>query len=141
MCRESKEGCSAFATYDYFKTLKAKGPQCDRINPPTFLQHRYMLTTTDCFTWWSESIPLAIVNNTMMIHLIEQQIITRFGVPSIFKFDSGLYSRSMDIVDFSLDKEINLRYSSNYYPRGNGVAESMNKNLLGIIGKKCIIKA
>jgi len=76
-----------------------------------------------------------------MIHLIEQQIITRFGVPSIFKFYSGLYSRSMDIVDFSLDKEIHLRYSSNYYPRGNGVAESMNKNLLGIIGKKCIIKA
>jgi hypothetical protein len=35
--------------------------------------------------------------------------------------------------DFSLEKGIKLKYSTSYYPQGNGLAESTNKNLIKII--------
>ena len=39
---------------------------------------------------------------------------------------------------FSLDKGIIIKYSANYYPHGNGVAESTNKNLIRILKKTVI---
>ena len=35
--------------------------------------------------------------------------------------------------EFTLENGINLKYSSSYYPQGNGLAESTNKNLIKII--------
>jgi hypothetical protein len=35
--------------------------------------------------------------------------------------------------EFSLEKGIKLKYSASYYPQGNGLAESTNKNLIKII--------
>jgi hypothetical protein len=34
---------------------------------------------------------------------------------------------------FSLEKRIKLKYSASYYPQGNGLAESTNKNLIKIM--------
>jgi hypothetical protein len=34
---------------------------------------------------------------------------------------------------FALEKGIKLKYSTSYYPQGNGLVESMNKNLIKII--------
>jgi hypothetical protein len=42
------------------------------------------------------------------------------------------------LTEFSLDKGIILRYSANYYPQGNGVAESTNKNLVRILKKTVV---
>jgi hypothetical protein len=39
------------------------------------------------------------------------------------------------LTEFSLDKGIIIKYSANYYPQGNGVAESTNKNLVRILKK------
>ena len=36
-------------------------------------------------------------------------------------------------TQFYLEKGIRIRYSSNYHPHGNGLAESTNKNLLKIL--------
>jgi hypothetical protein len=35
--------------------------------------------------------------------------------------------------EFALEKVIKLKYSTSYYPQGNGLAESTNKNLIKII--------
>jgi hypothetical protein len=56
--------------------------------------HKYILTTTDYFTKWAEAIPLTHVNEKVVIQFIEQQLITRFGVPSILVFDNEAYSSS-----------------------------------------------
>eukprot|EP00253_Pinus_taeda_P030564 PITA_30564 len=68
-------------------------------------QHKYILTTTDYFTRWTKAIPLRKVNEDEVISFIEKFIINKYG------------------------------YASNYYPQGNGVAESSNKNLIHIIRK------
>jgi hypothetical protein len=49
------------------------------------------------------------------------------------------YFSSLNIVEFALKYNKNIKYSTNYYPQGNGVAESTNKNLLWII-KKTIVE-
>ena len=36
---------------------------------------------------------------------------------------------------FANEKCIKLHYSTNYYPQGNGLAESTNKNLIRILKK------
>jgi hypothetical protein len=43
------------------------------------------------------------------------------------------------LIEFALYKGIILRYSANYYLKGNGVAESMNKNMTRIL-KKIVTK-
>jgi hypothetical protein len=35
--------------------------------------------------------------------------------------------------EFALEKGIKLKYSASYYPQGNGLEESTNKNLIKII--------
>ena len=37
------------------------------------------------------------------------------------------------MTKFSLKRGFKLKYSVNYYPQGNGLAESTNKNLIMII--------
>jgi hypothetical protein len=109
------------------------------ITPSSSKQHRYILTAIDYFTKWAEFILVIHVNEKVVIQFIEQHMITRFGVPSVLVFDNASYFSSILLTNFSLDKGIIIRYSRNYYPQGNGVAESTNKNLMRIL-KKTIAK-
>ena len=63
---------------------------------------------------------------------------TRFGVPISLVFDNSKYFSSIKLTTFAHDKGIKLHYSANYYPQGNGLAESSNKNLIRILKKTVI---
>ena len=63
---------------------------------------------------------------------------TRFGVPISLVFDNASYFSSIQITTFANEKGIRLHYSANYYPQGNGLAESTNKNLIRILKKTVI---
>jgi hypothetical protein len=105
------------------------------ITPSSSKLHKYILTATDYFTNWAEAIPLTHVNEKVVIQFIEQKLITRFGLPSILVFDNATYFSSTLLIEFALDKGIIIKYFANYYPQGNGVAESTNKNLVRILKK------
>jgi hypothetical protein len=75
------------------------------------------------------------VNEKVLIQFIEQQMITRFGMPLILIFYNVAYFTSTLLIDLSMDKGIIIRYFANYYPQGNGVAESTKKNLVRILKK------
>jgi hypothetical protein len=64
---------------------------------------------------------------------LKWNIVTRFGVPDYLVFYNAKYFSSLKIVEFPLKYNINLKYSSNYYPQENGVDESTNKNSLCIL--------
>jgi hypothetical protein len=70
-----------------------------------------------------------------VIQFIEQQLITRFSVPYVLVFYNAAYFSSTLLIEFALDKGIIIRYSANYYPQGNEVAKSTNKNLVRILKK------
>ena len=81
------------------------------------------------------SHPLWKLNEDEVISFIEKFIINRFGIPDALIFDNASYFSSLKLTEFAIDKSIHIRYASNYYPQGNGVAGSTNKNLICIIRK------
>ena len=86
------------------------------IKPKSLKLHKYILSTTNYFSKWTEAIPLKVVNNTEVIQFLQWNIVTRFRVPNCLVFDNAKYFSSLKIVEFSLKYNINIKYSSNYYP-------------------------
>ena len=82
---------------------------------------------------WFEAAALRTVNTSQVIAFLNSNIITRFGIPDCLVFDNAYYFSSLEMSEFSLEKGIKLKYSASYYPQGNGLAESTNKNLIKII--------
>ena len=74
------------------------------ITPSSSKQHKYILTATNYFMKWAEAIPLTHVNEKVVIHFIEKQLITRFGVPYTSVFDNAAYLSSTLLIDFSMEK-------------------------------------
>eukprot|EP00253_Pinus_taeda_P028458 PITA_28458 len=103
------------------------------ITPQSSKQHKYILTANDYFTKWVEAIPLKTTNSEGIIEFIDQFIITRFGVPNALVFGNASYFSGNTMFEFAIKRGFKLKYSANYYPQGNGLAESTNKNLLKII--------
>ena len=62
----------------------------------------------------------------------------RFGVSISLVFDNASYFSSINITEFSNEKGMKLHYSANYYPQGNRLAKSTNKNLIIILNKDVI---
>jgi transposase InsO family protein len=96
------------------------------------------VTATDYFTRWSEVVVLRTVNTSKVIAFLNSNIITRFGIPDCLVFDNASYFSSLEMSEFSLEKGIKLKYSASYYPQGNGLAESTNKNLIKIIKRMVV---
>eukprot|EP00253_Pinus_taeda_P006896 PITA_06896 len=103
------------------------------IVPHSSKQHKYILTATDYFTKWVEVVPLKMANAEHIIEFIDQFIITRFGLPSTLMFDNASYFSGNAMTEFALKRGFKLKYSASYYPQGNGLVESTNKNLIRII--------
>jgi transposase InsO family protein len=78
-------------------------------------------------------MPLRVVNTNQVILFLETHIITRFGIPECLVFDNASYFSSLDMNVYALEKGIKLKYSASYYPQGNGLVESTNKNLIKIL--------
>eukprot|EP00253_Pinus_taeda_P004159 PITA_04159 len=103
------------------------------ITPQSSKKHKYILTSNDYFTKWVEAIPLKTTNSKVIIEFIDQFIITRFGVPNALVFDNASYFSGNSMFEFAIKRGFKLKYSTNYYPQGNGLAKSTNKNLVKII--------
>jgi hypothetical protein len=56
------------------------------INPNSSKLHKYILTATDYFSKWTESIPLKVINDHEVIQFLQRNIVTRFGVPNCLVF-------------------------------------------------------
>ena len=54
-------------------------------------------------------------------------------MPESLIFDNATYFSSIKLTEYALEKGIKLKYSANYYPQGNGLAESSNKNMIKIL--------
>jgi hypothetical protein len=108
------------------------------INPLSSQQQNFIVTATDYFTRWSEAVALRTVNTSQVIAFLNSNIITRFGIPDCLVFNNASYFSSLEMSEFSLEKGIKLKYSASYYPQGNRLAESTNKNLIKIIKRMVV---
>jgi transposase InsO family protein len=96
------------------------------------------VTAIDYFTRWSEAATLRTINTNQVIAFLNSNIITRFGIPDCLVFDDASYFYSLEMSEFALEKGIKLKYSASYYPQGNGLAKSTNKNLIKIIKRTVV---
>jgi transposase InsO family protein len=64
---------------------------------------------------------------------LEDRIITRYGDPTKIITNNTKAFISLDLEIFFFKYGIVLSHSSNYYPQGNGLVESSNKNLMNIV--------
>ena len=108
------------------------------IKPNSSLQQKYILTAIDYFTRWVKAIPLRKVNEDAVMDLLQDHIMTRFGVPISLVFYNATYFSSIRLTAFARERGIKLHYSANYYPQGNGLEESTNKNMIRILKKTMI---
>lgn len=118
-----------------FAFLFKSGSVIGEIIPYSSKQHGYILIAVNYFTWWVKAILPRQVNYQQVIHFLNHNIIARFGVPNSLVFDNATYFSSFRLYDFALENCSVLKHSSNYYPQGNGLVESTNKNLIWIIKK------
>ena len=102
------------------------------INPPSSDGHKWVLTTTDYFTRWTEAVALKESNEKAVLDFLEG-IMMRFGVPFTVISANALAFLGMKLSEWAVKNGVYLKTSSNYYPQGNGLAESSNKNLIRII--------
>jgi transposase InsO family protein len=105
------------------------------IHPPSFGQHKWILTAIDYFTKWIEAIPTRNAIDKVIMTLLEGNIFSRFGCPGKLIIDNAQAFKSNSMVEFCNKYNIELFYSTPYYPQGNGLAESSNKILIRIIKK------
>jgi hypothetical protein len=108
------------------------------INPPSSQQHNFIVIAMDYFTRWSEVAALIPVNTSQVIAFLNSNIITRFGIPDYLVFDNASYFYSLEMSEFALEKGIKMKYFASYYPEGNRLAESTNKNLIKIIKRTVV---
>ena len=92
----------------------------------------------DYFTRWVEAAPLHKVSEYVVINFLQENIMTRFGVPISLVVYNASYFSYIKIIEFSCEKGIKLHYLTNYYPRGNGLSVSTNKNLIQILKETVI---
>jgi hypothetical protein len=95
----------------------------------------WILTTTDYFTKWVEAIPTKWATDKVVMDFLEDKIITRFGVPAKITTDNAKAFSSTETFLILFQIWHYLVPFINYYPQGNGLAESSNKNLMTIIKK------
>jgi hypothetical protein len=79
-------------------------------------------------------MPTKRATDKVIMEFLEENIFTRFGVPSKITTDNANAFNSIELSTFCFDYGIVLSHS-NYYPQGNGLAKSSNKNLMTIIKK------
>ena len=107
------------------------------INPPSSAGHKWVLTTIDYFTKWREAVALKDANESVVLSFYED-LVCIFGAPDSIISDNALAFAGIKIVEWVVKQGVYLNTSSNYYPQGNGQAESTNKNLIRIIKRKGI---
>ena len=78
------------------------------------------------------------MNEDAVIDFLQENIMTRFGVPISLVFYNAYYFSSIKLTKFANEKGMKLHYSTSYYPQGNGLAKSTIKNIITILNKRVI---
>jgi hypothetical protein len=132
--RKRTQGSCSTSTFVIEDHFEQRGMDIiGEINAYSSKQHKYILTSTNYFPHWTKEVPLTKLNDEVVINFIEQHIMTRFEVPKHFSFNNETYLSLLKLVEFSLEKEITLKYAVNYYPQGNGLTKYTNRNMIHIL--------
>jgi hypothetical protein len=133
ICWEATTQVSSIEACGSFRNPSAVGPGIiGEIHPASSGQHRWILTATNYFTKWIESIPRRSASHKVIIGFIED-IIARFGFLNRIITDNATSFKVEPLIKSCEQFGISLTHSTPYYPQGNGLVEFYNKRLIRII--------
>jgi hypothetical protein len=102
------------------------------INPMSNIEKKWILTAIDYFTRWTEAVHLKNSTDGEITNFLEE-LVTRFGPPKTVISNNMKAFVQSKVCQFTFKHGIFLKILSNYYPKGNGLAKSTNKNLVRLI--------
>ena len=95
--------------------------------------YKYILTCTDYFTRWVEAITTKKCTAEVIVKFLEENIVSWYGCPIKITTDNAKAFSKLEMSTFCMNHGITLSHSSNYYPQGNGLPKSCNKNLIKLL--------
>jgi len=98
-------------------------------------RYHWILIATNYFTRWVEAIPMKKETKEVVMNFLEERIITVFGTPANITTNNTKAFSSLALEELCFKYRITLSHSLNYYPQGNGLEKSSNKNLMNIFKK------
>ena len=106
-----------------------------KVNPSASNGHTFIIVAIDYFTKWVEAISCKSIKSGPTARFIQENIISRYGVPYEIISDNGKNFVSAEVREMLQSYKINYRTSSLYRPQTNGAVEAMNKTLVKILKK------
>lgn len=97
-----------------------------------------ILIAIDYCTHWTKAKTFKNCTAKVVMDFLEEYIVTRFGMSFFLVYNNRSSFVSIFLTQGALDNQVIIKLSSNYYPQGNGLVESTNKNLITVI--KCLLK-
>ena len=98
-------------------------------------KHTWILVATYYFTKWVDAKSYVELTSKEVSSFVEENIVTRFGVPETIITDNGTIFTSDMFKEYMGKLNIRLEQSTSYYPQANGQAEASNTVLIGILEK------
>lgn len=105
------------------------------ITPLSSDGHKWIITATNYFTKWVESVPLVSATGVQVSRFILYHIICYFGIQSTIFTDHRGNFENINMEELCTSLCIHHFFSSPYFPQGNSQAEETNKTLLKILKK------
>jgi hypothetical protein len=86
------------------------------IYSPSSGQHKWILTTTDYFTKWIESILTRNATDKVIIIFLEETIFSRFGCPRKLITNNARAFKSASMIELCEKYNVTLAHFTPYYP-------------------------
>ena len=83
-------------------------------------KHAWIIVATDYFTKWVEAKLYAELTAKKVCDFVEENIVTRFGVPEMIITDNGTIFTADRFRQYAASLNIRLEQSTPYYPQTNG---------------------
>ena len=80
-------------------------------------KNAWILVAMDYFTKWVEAKSYAKLTSKEVCNFVEENIVTRFGVPETIITDNGTVFTSDRLKDYTVNLKIRLEQSTSYYRR------------------------
>ena len=91
--------------------------------------NRYVLVMVDCFTRWTEAFPLPDKTAQSVADAFFNQVVCRFGMPSVIHSDQGREFENKIMQELCLLGGAHKTRTTPYHPESDGMVERFNRTL------------
>ena len=101
--------------------------------PRTDSGNRYIVVIADYFTEWTECFPMKDMEATTVAKILVEEVVTRFGIPSIIHSDQGRQFEGKVFQEMCQLLRIEKTRTTPYHPQSDGMVERFNRTLTAML--------